>query len=157
VGPVAVQAARSSAAAIPGGVRSLGQLQAAKCSQALQAALEERRLVESAFCGLTASLAERIGRTYDADNQAFAQQVWGKSWRDVFAEDEARDYQPNDLNLVPPTARQAEELRALLAILVPRIGEIARDEQFAIKRGMNEQRSRLMSVMRTRTSRRTAS
>lgn len=157
IGPVAVQAARSSAAAIPGGVRTLGQLQAAKCTQALRAALKKRRLVEPAYCGLTTSLAERIGRTYEADNDAFANQVWGRSWRDVFAEDDARDYQPNDLNLVPPTARQKDELRALLAILEPRISEIARDEQFALKRGMNEQRSRHMRGMRASTTGRTAS
>lgn len=156
VGPVAVQAARTSADAIPGGVRTLGQLQAAKCSQALRAALKDRRLVEPAYCGLTASLAERIRRTYEADNEAFAHQVWARSWHDVFAEDDACDHQPNDLNLVPPTARQKDDLRALLAILEPRISEIARDEQFALKHGMNEQRSRHMNGRRAGTTRRTA-
>lgn len=157
VGPVSVQAARLSADAIPGGVRTLGQLQAAKCSQALRAALKKRRLVEQAYCGLTNDLAERIRHTYEADNEAFANQVWGNSWHDVFAEDDARDYLPNDLNMVEATSLQKAELRALLAILEPQISQISLDEQFALKQGMNEQRFRQMGGMRAGKTSRTHS
>lgn len=157
VGPVAVQAARLSADAIPGGVRTLGQLQAAKCTQALRVALKKRRLVEHAYCGLTNDMAEQIRRSYEADNEVFARQVWGHSWHEVFADDDTRDYVPNDLCMVEASARQKDELRNLLAILEPEISRISLDEQFALKQGMNEQRFRQINGMGARKANATRS
>jgi len=64
------------------------------------------------FTGVDADDAVRIAARFAADNEAFAQHHWQRSWNDVFAADAARRWVSNE---VDPDAAPAEVVDDLAA------------------------------------------
>jgi hypothetical protein len=64
------------------------------------------------FTGVDADDAVRIGARFAADNEAFAQHHWQRSWNDMFAADSARRWVSNE---VDPDAAPAETIDELAA------------------------------------------
>lgn len=64
------------------------------------------------FIGVDADCAARVAARFAADNEAFAQQHWQRSWNDVFADDATRRWVSNE---VDPDAAPAEVIEELAA------------------------------------------
>jgi hypothetical protein len=64
-----------------------------------QAELRRRNWLEPKFVGLTEAMATRIDDRYAAENEAFAQRVWGRSWKEVFAEEYAKRWESNEIDI----------------------------------------------------------
>ena len=70
--------------------------------------------------GLTTTRARQIEEELQADNDVFAQRVWGKPWAEIFAADIRQEFTPNDFEMCPPdeaTERRLERaVREMTAI-----------------------------------------
>ena len=62
------------------------------------------------FTGVDADQAERIAARFAADNEAFAEQHWQRSWHDVFASDAARRWVSNEIDPDRAAADVVDEL-----------------------------------------------
>jgi hypothetical protein len=108
VGPFTVSVAREV-------LRSIGKemtwLQAKKCKVELARYLRQNKYTDSGYCGLSSALARRLEEELRSDNDVFAQQIWGKSWADVFATDVTDEFMPNDFEIRRPDWFTARRLR----------------------------------------------
>lgn len=99
VGPFTVSVAREV-------LRSIGKemtwLQAKKCKRRLADYCRQNNCADTGYCGLSTPLVRHIEEELRADNDLFAQAVWGKSWADIFAADVAEQFTPNDFELRRP-------------------------------------------------------
>lgn len=67
------------------------------------------------FMGLDEVTARRVEAAYEADNEAFAQRLWARPWREVFAAEYDRPWRSNEIDLDRPPAALAEDLDAFVS------------------------------------------
>jgi hypothetical protein len=125
VGPFTVAVAQSLMRRI-GAPTKLTEEQASDCRHALRAELRRRGIEDHGYCGLTSGLAAEIEQAFAKDNARFAEAVWGKPWREVFACDTGRDFEPNDYAMTGVPGDRRQLLEEVLASLGPRIEAIAK-------------------------------
>jgi hypothetical protein len=108
VGPFTVSVAREV-------LRSIGKkmtwLQAKKCKVELAEYLRHNNRMDTGYCGLSNALAQTVQEKLRSDNDVFAQQVWRKSWADVFTADLSEQFTPNDFEVRRPDWFTARQLR----------------------------------------------
>jgi hypothetical protein len=101
-GPFTVSVARDVSHLIANSGRQLTPVQARRCKRKLTLYLQEKGLADIGYCGLSNALARQIEKHWQQDNDAFAQEVWQKPWKDVFTEDVDREFTPNDFDIAEP-------------------------------------------------------
>lgn len=138
IGPFTVAAARALMQRT-GDPKRLTERQTSECRHALRSELRRRGIEDHGYCGLTTGLAAEIEQAFAKDNARFAEAVWGKPWREVFACDAGRDFEPNDYAMTGVPADRRQLLEEVLATLGPRIEAIAKP------RG-----SRMLSALKSR-------
>jgi hypothetical protein len=74
------------------------------------------------FIGVDADSAGHIAGRFAADNEAFAQQHWQRSWVDVFAEDAARRWVSNEVDPDTAPAEVVDDLAAFAKSFVAASG-----------------------------------
>jgi hypothetical protein len=104
-GPFTVSVARDASRLIANSGRRLTGVQARRCKRKLTLYLQEKGLADTGYCGLSNALARQIEKDWQRDNDTFAQQVWHKPWKEVFAADVGREFTPNDLEIAKPDER----------------------------------------------------
>ena len=81
---------------------------------ALLGELRRHQLGEAeTFWGVTPEISSRIDQATAAANEDMARALWGRPWRECFADEPDRNRIPNDLDL-HPEVRQSERVRGLL-------------------------------------------
>jgi hypothetical protein len=143
VGPFTVAAGRGVARALAGAGKQLKRRQAARCKIELGAYLEKERLADSGYRGLTTALAREIEQLCRADNDAFAQRVWGARWDEVFAGDVDRDFTPNDFDLCKPDDATEQLVSRAVNELLPIVEKIMCDPALAVDESWNDPRQRV--------------
>jgi hypothetical protein len=135
VGPFTVSVAREV-------LRSIGKqmtwLQAKKCKVELAEYLRQNNCTDAGYCGLTTTLARRVEEELRSDNDAFAQQVWGKPWADVFAADVSEEFTPNDFEMRRPDWFTARRLRRAIEKMKDLANQILLDPALAVKASWND-------------------
>ena len=135
VGPFTVSVAREV-------LRSIGKemtwLQAKKCKVELSQYLHRNRLTDSGYCGLSTALARHIQEELHSDNDAFAQQVWGNPWADVFAADVTEEFAPNDFEMRRPNWFVARRLRRAIKKIGAFAQSILTDPALAVDAPWND-------------------
>jgi hypothetical protein len=104
-GPFTVSVARDVSRLITNSGRRLTGVQARRCKRKLTLYLQEKGLADTGYCGLSNALARQIEKDWQRDNDVFAQQVWQKPWKEVFAADVGREFTPNDFEIAKPDDR----------------------------------------------------
>jgi hypothetical protein len=104
-GPFTVSVARDVSHLINNSGRRLTDVQARRCKRKLTLYLQEKGLADTGYCGLSNALARQIEKDWQRDNDVFAQQVWQKPWKEVFAADVGREFTPNDFDIAKPDER----------------------------------------------------
>jgi len=141
-------------------LRSLGSegqgltwLQALRCGKKLTSYLDEKGLADSGYCGLTTTLARHIETAWRPDNDAFAQEAWGKSWAEVFAVDVGREFKPNDFEICPPGWAVRRRLHCAVREMKTMVQELLLDPALAIKAPWNDLRKRNSGFPENQSSR----
>jgi hypothetical protein len=137
VGPFTVSVAREVLRAITEPQKPLTFLQAKQCKMELAECLHRNELVDRGYCGLSTALARHVEGELRADNDAFAQQVWGKSWADIFAADVTEEFTPNDFEIRRPDWFTARRLRRTIRKMKARAREILLDPSLAVEAPWN--------------------
>jgi len=91
---------------------------------------------------LTTALARHIEAEWQPDNDAFAQEAWGRSWAEVFAGDVGREFRPNDFEICSPGWTVRRRLRRAVREMKAMVQEILLDPALAIKAPWNDLRER---------------
>ena len=118
-GPFTVSVARDVSRLIGNSGRRLTGVQARRCKRKLTLYLQEKRLADTGYCGLSNALARQIEKDWQRDNDVFAQQVWQKPWKEVFAADVGREFTPNDFDIARPDERtQTQRHQTVKEIMV---------------------------------------
>jgi hypothetical protein len=104
-GPFTVSVARDVSRLLANSGRRLTGMQARQCKRKLTLYLQEKGLADTGYCGLSNALTRQIEKDWQRDNDVFAQQVWQKPWKEVFATDVGREFTPNDFEIVKPDER----------------------------------------------------
>src|SRR5918996_2628249 len=112
VGPFTVSVAREVLRSIG---REMTWLQAKKCKVELASYLRQNSRTDIGYCGLSTALARHVEEELRSDNDVFAQNVWSKSWGDIFAVDVAEEFTPNDFELRRPDWLVARRLRRAIS------------------------------------------
>lgn len=141
-GPFTISAARDVLRSMGNSGRELTWLQALRCGKKLTVYLAERGLADSGYCGLTTALARHIETECRPDNDAFAQQAWGRSWADVFAADIGREFTPNDFEICQPAWLTRRRLRRAVHEMKAIVEQILLDPALAIEAPWNDWRKR---------------
>jgi hypothetical protein len=135
VGPFTVSVAREV-------LRSIGKnmtwLQAKKCKVELARYLRQSNCTDSGYCGLSSALARHLEEELRSDNDVFAQQVWGKSWADVFAADVTEEFTPNDFEMRRPDWLVARRLRRAIDKLKDFAHQMLLDPALAVEAPWND-------------------
>ena len=135
VGPFTVSVAREV-------LRSIGKqmtwLQAKTCKVELAEYLRQNNCTDAGYCGLSTTLARRVEEELRSDNDAFAQQVWGKPWADVFAADVSEEFTPNDFEMRRPDWFTARRLRRAIKKMKDFAHQILLDPALAVKASWND-------------------
>jgi len=135
VGPFTVSVAREV-------LRSIGKnmtwLQAKKCKVELVRYLRQSNCTDSGYCGLSSALARHLEEELRSDNDVFAQQVWGKSWADVFATDVTEEFTPNDFEMRRPDWLVARRLRRAISKLKDFAHQMLLDPALAVEAPWND-------------------
>ena len=142
VGPFTVGVARDVLRSINETGKPLTWLQARRCKVKLAAYLGERGLADAGYCGLTTALARHIEAKLQADNDAFAQRVWGRPWADVFARDTGEEFTPNDIEMCQPGWFTQRRLRRAEREMTAAVHEILQDPALAVEAPWNDWRQR---------------
>ena len=117
-GPFTVSVARDVARLIANSGRRLTPVQSRRCKRSLTSHLQENGLADTGYCGLSTELAWQIEKHWKKHNDAFAQQIWRKPWKDVFADDTGREFTPNDFDVVhPDELTQKQRHRTVMEIM----------------------------------------
>ena len=118
-GPFTVSVARDVSRLIGNSGRRLTGVKARRCKRKLTLYLQEKRLADTGYCGLSNALARQIEKDWQRDNDLFAQQVWRKPWKEVFAADVGREFTPNDFDIAKPDERtQTQRHQTVKEIMV---------------------------------------
>jgi hypothetical protein len=141
-GPFTISVARDVLRSLGSKGRELTWLQASRCGKKLTAYLYEQGLADSGYCGLTTALARHIETEWRLDNDAFAQEAWGRSWTEVFAVDVGREFKPNDFEISPPGWAVRRRLRHAVREMKTMVQEILLDPALGIKAPWNDLRTR---------------
>jgi hypothetical protein len=145
VGPLTVSVAREV-------LRSLGKpltwLQAKRCKVALARYLRENQLSDARYCGLTTAVARQVEQKLRADNDAFAQRVWGKSWVEIFAADVAEEFAPNDFEMCQPDWFLARHRRRAIKQMTAFARDVLEDPTLAVDAPWNDVANRSGLVSR---------
>jgi hypothetical protein len=142
VGPFTVGVARDVLRSISDTGKPLTWLQAKRCKVKLAAYLGERGLADAGYCGLTTALARHIEAKLQADNDAFAQRVWGRPWANVFAGDTCEEFTPNDIEICQPGWFTQRRLRRAVREMTAAVHEILEDPALAVEAPWNDWRQR---------------
>ncbi len=137
-GPFTVSVARCVSRSIVSPGKQLTWLQAERCKKKLAAYLQEKRLADTGYCGLTTALALHIEKEWQPDNDAFACHVWGRRWVEIFAVDIGRDFRPNDFDISQPDESTERRLRNAVHEVRPIMEEIMLDPALAIQAAWND-------------------
>lgn len=138
VGPFAVSVARHVSRLIVRPGKQLTWLQAARCKKKLAAYLQEKRMADTGYCGLTTALALHIENDWRHDNDTFARQVWGRRWAEIFGVDIGRDFKPNDFDIFRPDESTERRLSQAVHEVKPIMDEIMLDPTLAIQAAWND-------------------
>jgi hypothetical protein len=141
-GPFTISVARDVLRSMGSSGRELKWLQASRCGKRLTAYLDERGWADSGYCGLTTALAHHIETECRPDNDAFAQQIWKKSWAEVFAADVGREFTPNDFEVSPPDSAVTRRLSCAVHDMKAIVQETLLDPTLAIEAPWNDLRQR---------------
>jgi hypothetical protein len=141
-GPFTISVARDVLRSLGSEGRELTWLQASRCGLELAAYLGEKGLADSGYCGLTTALARHIETEWRSDNDAFAQEAWGRSWAEVFAVDVGREFKPNDFEICPPGWAVRRRVRHAVREMKTMVQEILLDPALVIKAPWNDLRKR---------------
>jgi hypothetical protein len=142
VGPFTISVARDVLRSLGSEGRELTWLQVSRCGLELAAYLDEKGLADSGYCGLTTALARHIETEWRSDNDAFAQEAWGRSWAEVFAVDVGREFKPNDFDICPPGWAVRRRLRRAVREMNAMVQEVLLDPTLAIEAWWNDLRKR---------------
>jgi hypothetical protein len=142
VGPFTISVARDVLRSMGSSGRELKWLQAARCGKRLTAYLDERGLADSGYCGLTTALAQHIETECRPDNDAFAQQIWDRSWAEIFGADVGREFTPNDFEISPPSPAVTQWLQRAVHEMKAIVQETLLDPALAIEAPWNDTRNR---------------
>jgi hypothetical protein len=137
-GPFTVGAARWLSRSIVSAGKEVTWLQAERCKKSLAAYLQEKKLADTGYCGLTAALALQIEKEWQHQNDAFARQVWGKSWTEIFAVDIGQDFRPNDFDLSRPDDSTERRFRQTIDDMRAAMEEIMLDPALAVRTAWND-------------------
>jgi hypothetical protein len=137
-GPFTVSVARSLLRLIGRTGHQLKWLQAVRCRTKLAAYLEESGWADSDYRGLTTALARQIESEFRPDNDVFAQQIWGRPWAEVFAEDILQEFTPNDFEMRPPDESTERQLRHAVREMLPIVEEVLLDPALAVEAPWND-------------------
>lgn len=132
-GPFSISVARNVLRLLGSEGRRLTWLQASRCRKKLAAYLDKKSWADSGYCGLTTALARHIETEWRPDNDAFAQETWGKSWAEVFASEVGREFKPNDFEICPPGPAVRRRLRSAVRDINATVQEILLDPALAIE------------------------
>jgi hypothetical protein len=141
-GPFTISVARCLSRVISSSGRQLKWLQAERCKKKLAAYLKEKGWEDTAYCGLTTTLARRIEEEWRSDNDAFAQRVWGRSWGEILAADIGQKFTPNDFEMSAPDASTERRLRQAVRDMTPTVQEILVDRTLSIESPWNDLQQR---------------
>jgi hypothetical protein len=141
-GPFTISVARDVMRSLGSKGRELTWLQASRCGKKLTSYLYEQGLADSGYCGLTTALARHIETEWRQNNDAFAQDAWGRSWTEVFAVDVGREFKPNDFEICPPDWVIRRRLRHTVREMKTMVQEIMLDPALGIKAPWNDLRTR---------------
>jgi hypothetical protein len=141
-GPFSISVARDVLRSMDNLGRELTWLQASRCEKKATAYLDERGLADSGYCGLTTALARCIETQCRADNDSFAQQLWGRSWEEVFGVDVGREFKPNDFDICPPSGPVRRRLRRAVRGISAIVRQVLLDPAFAVEAPWNDLRKR---------------
>ena len=141
-GPFTISVARDVLRSMGSSGRELKWLQASRCKKRLTAYLDERGLVDTGYCGLTTALAQHIETECRPDDDTFAQQIWDRSWAEVFASDVGREFRPNDFEICPPSRAVTRWLQRAVHEMKAIVQEILLDPAVAIEAPWNNTRNR---------------
>jgi hypothetical protein len=138
IGPFTVSVARRVSRSISAAGKQLKWLQAVRCTTKLGTYLEENKLADAGYCGLTTALARHIERGSRPDNDAFAQRIWGRPWADIFAADIGREFTPNDFAICKPEESTERRLWRAVREMTPIVEEIMLDPALAVEAPWND-------------------
>ena len=126
-GPFTVSVARDVSRLIANSGRRLTSAQARRCKRKLTVYLQEKGLADTGYCGLSNALARQIEKHWQQDNDLFAQQVWQKPWKEVFAEDVGREFTPNDFDIAQPDERTQRQRHQTAKEIMASVEDIIAD------------------------------
>jgi len=126
-GPFTVSVARDALRLIANSGRRLTRVQARRCKRELSRYLEANALADTGYCGLSNALARQIEEHWQRDNDEFAQKVWQKQWKEVFAEDVGREFTPNDFDVTEPDEHTQKQLRETAKDIMAFVEDIIAD------------------------------
>jgi hypothetical protein len=126
-GPFTVSVARDVSRSIASSGRRLTRVQARRCKRKLTLYLQEKGLADAGYCGFSNALARQIEKVWQRDNDAFAQQVWRKSWEEVFAADVGRDFTPNDFDIAQPNEHTQRQRHQTVKEIMVSVDDIIAD------------------------------
>ena len=126
-GPFSVSVARDVSRSIANSGRRLTGVQARRCKRKLTLCLEKQGLADTGYCGLNNALARQIENHWQRDNDMFAQQVWRRPWKEVFAADVGREFTPNDFDIAKPDERTQKQRHEMVKELIASVEEIIVD------------------------------
>jgi hypothetical protein len=141
-GPFTVSVARSVLRSICRTGKRLKWLQAMRCKAKLATYLQEKRLADTGYCGLSTELARHVEADLRSDNDAFAERVWGKPWAEIFAADICQEFKPNDFEICRPSWVIRRRLRRAVREIKAIVQEILLDPAFAVEAPWNDLRQR---------------
>ena len=102
-------------------------MQARRCKRKLTSYLQEKGLADTGYCGLSNALARQIEKEWQRDNDVFAQQVWQKPWKEVFAADVGREFTPNDFDIAKPDERTQRQRHQTVKEIMASVEDIIAD------------------------------
>ena len=137
-GPFTISVARGVLRLINGPGKHLKWMQAVRCKFKLAAYLEENRWVDAGYCGLTTTRARQIEQELQADNDVFAQRVWGKPWAEIFAADIRQEFTPNDFEMCPPDEATERRLERAIREMTDIAEEVLLDPALADEATWND-------------------
>jgi hypothetical protein len=135
-GPFTVSVARGVLRSIGG--KQLKWLQAMRCKTKLAAYLEENRLADAGYCGLTTALAGQIETELRPDNDAFAQRVWGRPWAEVFDANIGQEFTPNDFEMFRPDDSTERRLGRAIREMTAIVEDILLDPALSVEAPWND-------------------
>jgi hypothetical protein len=141
-GPFTVSVARAVLRLISGNGNKLKWLQTVRCTNKLGTYLEENRLADAGYCGLTTAVVRRIERELLPDSNAFAQRVWGRPWAEIFAVDMGEEFIPNDFEMCPPDESTERRLQQAIREMTVIAEQVMADPAVAVEALWNDMQRR---------------